>query len=242
MILFSMRNRPITPDPLVIPGLCVNARWYEPPEESLGIARQPPVARNIREFLHPKYGMIAVVATSYNFICSIFRRLVFWSNQQSTLRTNWPKIFVSEMRIQELPSDAAEILFRLPVFQLAMAQKSYVFFHGHWLLFLMAKSTNHPGFSMGFSIFFWIFSRSHLVSSKVTTSEATWTASTSRAAPRRRWAAASRWRSCWRRRPGTPAWRRCALDRPSLWSSIAFQQVFLVQIWYVMIQSRSKKG
>jgi len=46
-------------EPLVIPGLCVNARWYEPPEE-----------------------------------------------------TNWPKIFVSEMRIQELPSTAAEVLFR----------------------------------------------------------------------------------------------------------------------------------
>jgi len=27
-------------------------------------------------------------------------------------RTNWPKIFVSEMRIQELPSTAAEVLFR----------------------------------------------------------------------------------------------------------------------------------
>lgn len=46
-------------DSLVIPGLCVNARWYEPPEE-----------------------------------------------------TNWPKIFVSEMRINELPSDAADVLFR----------------------------------------------------------------------------------------------------------------------------------
>ncbi|CAE7343295.1 unnamed protein product [Symbiodinium sp. CCMP2592] len=46
-------------DSLVIPGLCVNARWYEPPEE-----------------------------------------------------TNWPKIFVSEMRINELPDTAAEILYR----------------------------------------------------------------------------------------------------------------------------------
>eukprot|EP00439_Symbiodinium_sp_Y106_P017180 s5039_g2.t1 len=46
-------------DSLVIPGLCVNARWYEPPEE-----------------------------------------------------TNWPKIFVSEMRIDELPDPAAEILYR----------------------------------------------------------------------------------------------------------------------------------
>lgn len=46
-------------DSLVIPGLCVNARWYEPPEE-----------------------------------------------------TNWPKIFVSEMRIDELPDTAAEILYR----------------------------------------------------------------------------------------------------------------------------------
>ncbi|CAJ1361520.1 unnamed protein product [Effrenium voratum] len=46
-------------DSLVIPGLCVNARWYEPPEE-----------------------------------------------------TNWPKVFVSEMRIKELPQEAADILFR----------------------------------------------------------------------------------------------------------------------------------
>ncbi|CAK8985967.1 Hypothetical protein SCF082_LOCUS352 [Durusdinium trenchii] len=46
-------------DSLVIPGLCVNARWYEPPEE-----------------------------------------------------TNWPKVFVSEMRIKELPEVAQEVLFR----------------------------------------------------------------------------------------------------------------------------------
>lgn len=46
-------------EPLVIPGLCVNARWYEPPEE-----------------------------------------------------TSWPKVFVSEMRIEELPEAARAMLFR----------------------------------------------------------------------------------------------------------------------------------